>query len=93
MLNFLTNAIKFSPPDELIKLIVNYNTLDEENVAVMIQVIDSGIGISVSEQASIFDKNFNSNNPKSRTLNPSSHGFGLSTCNLIAGALKCKIEV
>ena len=59
-MNFLTNAIKFSPPDKPIKLIVKYKLEDEENVSVKIIVIDSGIGIIDSELTNIFESNFNS---------------------------------
>lgn len=48
LINLLTNAVKYSPENSVIQLIIN-----QEKLAVSFQVIDQGIGIFPKEQAAI----------------------------------------
>jgi signal transduction histidine kinase/CheY-like chemotaxis protein len=66
LLNFLSNAVKYSP--EVKKVIVHVNILPHKTLEVRIQ--DFGIGISKEDQVFVFDKFY-------RTVQSSNHFHGL----------------
>ncbi|MBX2828295.1 MAG: PAS domain-containing sensor histidine kinase [Flavobacteriaceae bacterium] len=67
--NLVNNAVKYSPENTEIKLVVI-----PENEALMISVIDEGIGIPMKEQKFIFDRYFRAEN----ALTDQGTGIGLN---------------
>ncbi len=61
--NFLTNAIKYSPPEK--KIIVSVTKMDSQ---IKVSVQDFGIGISKEEQQKIFDRFYQAGNSKVSTF-------------------------
>ena len=58
LLNFLSNAVKFSPKFDCITVTVYAELVSEGRVQVKIDVKDNGIGISEEEQARLFSPYF-----------------------------------
>lgn len=69
LFNLISNAIKYSPEDSVIKCIAT-----KENSIVHIQIIDEGIGIPAEEQKHLFQRFFRANNVE----NIQGTGLGLS---------------
>ena len=94
LINFLSNAVKFSPKFESITVTVNAVRVSEGKVQVRLDVKDNGIGICEEEQARLFSPYFRTQNTMSRALNSSSNGLGLYICQKIAcglnGNITCK---
>ena len=88
--NLMSNAIKYSKSAGKIVL-----TATESDDYVDVSVIDEGYGISVEDQAKIFDKFFRSDNEEIRKK--TGHGLGLSLTNQIVqmhhGKLSLKSEL
>jgi len=84
--NFLTNAIKYSPPhkDIIVKV-----TSDKKNVSVGVQ--DFGIGISKDEKYKIFERFYQSKGSSSQTF--PGLGMGLYICSEIIARHNGKITV
>lgn len=82
--NLLNNAIKFTE-DGYIKL--NFTTAKEQ---LIIEVIDTGIGIPIRKQQSIFEDFTQVDNYLQRSHGGS--GLGLSICRQLAYLMKGKIE-
>ena len=55
IIHFLENAIKFSPEQSEIRLASYIHDESDENVTLMFEVIDNGIGISDEQQSRLFD--------------------------------------
>ena len=55
--NLIHNAIKYSPGESIIDIVIEQNTLETT-----IAVIDSGIGIPIKEQKNIFNRYFRAEN-------------------------------
>jgi signal transduction histidine kinase len=68
ILNLLDNAIKYSPPDQPIRV-----SLTGESVAAVIRIRDQGQGIPAAEMAKVFDKYYRG----SRSSGSSGAGIGL----------------
>ena len=66
ILNFLSNAVKFSPPNKVIRVLLKSDKINDNTTTVTIQVIDYGVGISAEEQDNIFDENFNTSNMRAK---------------------------
>ena len=66
ILNFLSNAVKFSPPNEVIRVFLKTDKINDNTTTVTIQVIDYGVGISAEEQDNNFDENFNTTNMRAK---------------------------
>ncbi len=60
--NFLTNAVKYSPPDK--KIIVS---IDKSNREAIVSVKDFGVGISKEDQTQIFDRFYQAKNSETQT--------------------------
>ena len=90
----LSNALKFSKPHDVIevRLKLRYTGAKDE-VELLIEVADKGIGISEDEQLKIFQTDFRTQNPLSQSHNRYGHGLGLSICQRIMEQLKGKITV
>lgn len=70
--NFLTNAIKYSPPNSKITVSA-YN----ENDRIVVYIKDNGVGIPSEEFSLVFDRFFQSRRPRSDEGRLSSLGLGL----------------
>ena len=84
--NFLTNAIKYSPPHK--KIIVE---IKSDNKTVSVGVQDYGIGISKEEKEKIFERFYQSNGSSSHTF--PGLGMGLYICSEIIARHNGKITV
>lgn len=93
LLNFLTNAIKFSNSSDSIDVWVNTTELNEEDVQVIVSVQDYGIGIDTDDLKRLFLPYFKTKDKNSKQRNASSHGLGLSICQKIADCLKGQLLV
>lgn len=93
LLNLLTNALKFSPDNDIVKIALTCDLIGAKEVLVKIMVADYGIGISEEDQKNIFTAYFKTSNEASKAQNPNSNGLGLSICRQIANGLKGEIRV
>lgn len=70
--NILSNAVKYTPKQGNIKISIAQNS---ENNKVLIEVIDTGIGIPTSQQSQIFSRLFRADNAKNSDTD--GNGLGL----------------
>jgi signal transduction histidine kinase len=82
--NLLANAIKFSPEGSTVTL-----SARDEPEALVIEVIDEGIGIPAEEQAHIFDDFYRASN----VAEVSGAGLGLSIAKKIVDAHEGRIDI
>lgn len=93
MINLISNAIKFSPEEGVIKIIVSDAKIKQSSKdinACKIQVIDQGLGILQNEQEEIFKK-FVQNSLTTGIISGS--GLGLAICKKIIEKHKGEIWV
>jgi signal transduction histidine kinase len=81
---FLQNAIKYTPPMGQIKI-----TLKKEKENAIINVIDTGMGISKKDMGHIFTRFYRGD--VSRNRDKGGYGLGLAICREIIAAHKGKI--
>jgi len=86
LINFLTNAIKYSPQSE--KIIVKIDERDEE---IVVSVKDFGIGIKKQEQDKVFERLYQVSDPEEKTY--PGLGLGLFISKEIIDRHKGKIWV
>lgn len=84
--NLIENAIKYSPIEEPINVVVSKNSKDTT-----LSVIDSGVGILDSEKNNIFKKFYRIGNENTRKAQGT--GLGLYLCKKICEAHKATIVV
>jgi signal transduction histidine kinase len=84
MLNLISNAIKFSLENDVVRTTVCVKDISDKKVQVEIKVQDYGIGMNEEDIKNLFKPYFKTTDEKSRLLNSKSHGLGLSICNKIA---------
>ena len=84
--NLIENAIKYSPKEEPINVVIATNSA----ISTM-SIIDAGDGISDSEKNNIFDKFYRIGNENTRKAQGT--GLGLYLCKKICDAHKATIEV
>lgn len=90
--NFLSNAVKFTPPHGRITLrAARARSSDEGGERIRVSVTDTGPGISEDDQAIIFEK-FRQVDASHTRLH-SGTGLGLAICNDLAGLLGGRIWV
>ncbi len=86
-INLISNAIKFSPENSLIKLISDVGN------EIVLNISDSGIGISTVDQAHLFERFFRANN----AVNIQGTGLGLHIVGkyveLMNGKIECHSEL
>lgn len=70
--NLVANAIKYSPGGGTITL-----SARQKDEAIVVGVRDTGIGIAVEDQSSIFDRNFRIDRPEGRTPRGSGQGLAI----------------
>lgn len=90
MMNFLTNAIKFTMKGHVIIRIVPLQ-LKDSSVRLRLSVEDSGIGMSADQAAHIFDEYTHAHGQQSVQLGGS--GLGLSICQRLAELMGGNIGV
>lgn len=84
----LSNAIKFSKPNDKITVaILDPRKRSDGLYNFEIRVIDNGLGISPEDRKNLFKPYFRSSDEKSRALNPTSNGIGLTISKQLAQAL------
>jgi signal transduction histidine kinase len=86
--NFLSNAIKFSPPRSTIRIEAAHTTL-ESRPAIRIAIIDQGPGIPFDLQETVFEK-FRQIDA-SHTRSHGGTGLGLAICRELAQILGCTV--
>jgi signal transduction histidine kinase len=84
LINFLSNAIKFSPPDSSIKIFSGH-----EEDQLVISVEDQGPGLSQEEQKHLFDKFYQASSQESSK----GFGLGLAICRMLVEAHGGKVGV
>jgi len=94
LLNLTTNALKFTQEGQ-VQINVSTAPLTNTRQEIIFQVIDTGTGISISNQAKLFDDTFQENN--SILAQTDGTGLGLSfvrnLVSLMGGKLGVKSEV
>ncbi len=88
--NLLDNAIKFTP--EAGRVTVRLNRHDAERQAIL-EVEDTGIGISEKDLPFVFDRFFRADNARSREAVHKGTGLGLSICRAVTEAHRGQIQV
>ena len=83
----ISNAIKFSFRRDKIQVVVEKNIINESTVEIVVTVKDNGIGMSQNDVDNLFKPYFRTSDSKSKKMNASSHGLGLSICHKICVAL------
>ncbi len=95
VLNFYSNAIKFSPEGSEIITEINLVTSDENHATIQLSVQDRGIGMTEEQQNVIFDSFSQADNSTSRKFGGT--GLGLSIClqllKLMGGTIKVKSQI
>ena len=90
IINLVSNSMKFTPSGEVIlRVLAVKDPLDAHHVTLMIEVEDSGVGISEEDQKMIFQafRQGEGSDPLSGT------GLGLSICNRLAELMNGTIKV
>lgn len=88
LLNLISNALKFTPDGGQIAL-----SLYVEDYDAVIEVKDTGIGISKEDQARIFDRFYQADSSRSRKSVDGSSGLGLAIAKWIVEAHNGTISV
>ena len=95
LINFISNAIKFSPKNSTI--IVMLKQIESSTFDGFcyydVSVVDQGIGMSEDDVANLFKPYFRTKDKISRELNMNSHGLGLNISMSIAKILGYNITV
>ena len=91
LMNLLSNADKYSQTDKEIKVRLYQGTGDRRQGAVVLEVIDHGIGIPQKEQKKIFKKFYRTSQKSVKDTEGT--GLGLMLVKYIAEAHKGRVEV
>jgi signal transduction histidine kinase len=90
LVNLISNAIKYSPQNTEIKIIVN-NVFEKGQKFLEISVIDQGFGIAKEQIKTVFEKYQTITNPNSGSVD--SFGLGLAITKQLVELQNGKIEV
>ena len=96
IINFLTNALKFSKAKDVIQVTANMENLNSEpnsEVLLYITVSDTGIGISDQDLKELFNPFFRSKEKLNLEYNKNGNGLGLYICQKIVKQFDGKINV
>jgi signal transduction histidine kinase len=95
LINFITNAIKFSPKNStIIVMLKQIQSAEIDNFCYYdVSVTDQGIGMSEIDVANIFKPYFKTKDKLSSELNTNSHGLGLSISMSMSKLLGYNITV
>jgi signal transduction histidine kinase/CheY-like chemotaxis protein len=78
LINLISNAIKFTPTDGHINLIMEYISEDDDNVTIRFAVKDSGIGINEDQRTKIFQAFTQADSSTSREFGGTGLGLTIS---------------
>jgi signal transduction histidine kinase len=81
LVNLLDNAIRFSPPDEIVRVSI---ASASDGVAVAVQ--DRGPGIPAAEQARVFERFYRADKSRARDAGAGGAGLGLSIAQTLIQA-------
>ncbi len=90
LMNLVANAIKYSEPDERVRIHLACTQEDDASWAV-VDVVDRGVGIAQEDQARVFEEFFRSADPRVR-LRPGT-GLGLAIAERAVARHGGRIEV
>jgi PAS domain S-box-containing protein len=90
ILNLLSNAIKFTNQGH-VKITMNTTNIQENNLAISIDIEDTGIGISPKDQKMIFDQFSQADSSKTRDYEGT--GLGLTISKKITELMQGHIEL
>lgn len=88
--NLIDNAIKFTPRGG--KVLVRLDA-DRVNGEAILQVCDTGRGISATDLPRVFERFYRADRSRQRAQERQGSGLGLSICQSIVEALRGRIEV
>jgi len=88
--NLINNAIKFTETGKVI-LDIEVVTIDEQQVRLMIQVIDTGIGIEKEKHVKIFESFTQAN--KNTTRKYGGTGLGLAICKKLLTLMNSELKL
>ncbi len=88
--NLLDNAIKFTPAPGTVRVEVRR---DPEQNCVLLEVSDTGMGISAEEVPRIFERFYRGDHSRQRQGARRGSGLGLSICQAIVQSLHRRIQV
>jgi heavy metal sensor kinase len=86
LINLIDNAVKYSEPDQLIKLSVE--RVDQQAI---IQVCDRGVGIPLQDQSRIFERFYRVDEARARSTG--GHGLGLAIVKTLVEGMGGSITV
>jgi heavy metal sensor kinase len=86
LINLIDNAVKYSEPDQLIKLSVE--RVDQQAI---IQVCDRGVGIPLQDQSRIFERFYRVDEARARSTG--GHGLGLAIVKTLVEGMGGSIAV
>jgi len=86
LVNLLSNAVKFTPPHGKVQV-----TAAAENGSVVVQVLDTGIGIPAAEQDELFGRFFRASNVRDQSI-PGT-GLGLTIVHTIVAGHGGQVEL
>ncbi len=90
ILNLITNAIKYTN-DGSISFVMTFNKIDDMNIRLNIQVIDTGIGIKEEDMKKLFAPFERIEEEKNRTIEGS--GLGISIVRRLLNMMGSNLEV
>ncbi len=89
--NFVDNAIKFTPRDGSVQIVLNGDPVDSEHCALQIAVVDTGIGLTEQQCARIFDPYVQADDSTSRQFGGT--GLGLAIAQQLASMMGGDVSV
>ena len=92
-MNLISNAVKFSYAYKSVTVKVNTTVVELDTRRIEIIVTDQGIGMNEEDVSNLFQPYFKTTDGKSKEMNASSHGLGLSICKKISKALGGDLKV
>ena len=95
LFNLLSNAIKFTPNGGRVSLTIGTSSKEGSDKMLQLSVVDTGIGISTSQQQLIFNRFYQAENPSSTTKQGTGIGLSLTRelVSLLNGELTLDSEV
>jgi signal transduction histidine kinase/CheY-like chemotaxis protein len=90
LLNLLYNAVKFTATGG-VKLIITPTNINDNIASINFQIIDTGIGISLSQQKDLFNPFTQAESSTSRKYGGS--GLGLAICDRLISNMGGKVEI
>lgn len=89
--NLLSNALKFTPADGRVSLLADVTTTGKDSWALVIRIVDTGIGITPAQQKEMFDAFTQADASTARQYGGS--GLGLAICSKLVKKMGGTITV